>query len=166
MRVNLSATFVHSVKPPERGQVDYWDGRLTGFGLRVSEGGTRSWFAFYRGQDGRNRRMKIGNYPLLPLADARQKAKRILRQASDGDDPAHDKRVSRTADTFGDLADAYLEEHAKKKKRTWAEDERIIERELKRPWANRRAGEITRRDLKELLNRIIDRGSAVMANRT
>jgi hypothetical protein len=41
-----------------------------------------------------------------------------------------------------------LEKHAKKKKRTWREDERVIKRELKPAWGSRKAVEITRRDVK------------------
>ena len=41
--VKLTAPSIKSLPIPERGQVDYWDETLHGFGCRVSEGGVRSW---------------------------------------------------------------------------------------------------------------------------
>ena len=165
MKTNLTATFVEKVAPPARGQQDIYDGKESGLILRVSDSGRKTWCVFYRHQ-GRNRRLTLGTYPVLSLADARELARKHLRDAAYGEDPAGAKQEQRDADSFGDLADVYLERHAKKNKRTWPEDERIIERELKPAWANRKAGEITRRDVKSLLDGIVRRGSPIAANRT
>ena len=35
-------------KPPALGQVDYWDTKVTGLGLRVSQGGKKTWNVWYR----------------------------------------------------------------------------------------------------------------------
>ena len=56
----------------------------------------------------------------------------------------------RIADTFGELAAVYLEKHAKRRKRTWREDERILQRELLPRWRNRKAKGISRRDVREV----------------
>lgn len=45
-------------------------------------------------------------------------------------DPAVEKRTARTAETFGNFAEDYLERHAKAKKRSWKEDDRILKAEL------------------------------------
>jgi Arm DNA-binding domain len=70
MRVPLTKLFVASVKPPSEGQIDYWDTHVSGFGVRVSAGGQKSWVAIYR-HNGRLRRMTLGRYPTLSFADAR-----------------------------------------------------------------------------------------------
>lgn len=164
MRVKLTAQFVESIKAPERGQIDYWDARTPGLGLRVSQGGKRTWTLFYR-VSGRMRRLTIGPYPVIGLADARQLASASLREVHHGSDPADAKRAARAADTFGELAALYLERHAKVEKRSWPEDERIIDHELLPPWKNRKAGEIKRADAIDLLDRIVERGAPVQANR-
>lgn len=164
MKMSLTAAFVDAVKPPERGQMDYWDQRLSGFGLRVSEGGRKSWVCFYR-HSGQMRRFTLGSYPTLSLADARQLARSALRDAQHGLDPARMKQETRSADSFGELASLYLERHAKINKRSWPEDERILNRELLPAWKNRKAGEIVRKDVIALLDRIVERGAGVMANR-
>ncbi len=164
MSVKLTAQFVESVKAPERGQKDYWDERTPGLGLRVSQGGKRAWTVLYR-IGGRMRRLTLGPYPSLSLADARRMAATSLREVHHGNDPATAKQEARAADTFGELAELYLERHAKVEKRSWPEDERIIERELNPAWKNRKATEIKRADVIALLDQIVERDAPVMANR-
>jgi integrase len=166
MRVKLTAAFIESVKAPERGQLDHWDARTPGLGLRVSQGGKKTWNLFYRNGERRMRRMVLGTYPTLSLADARGRAASELREVQLGNDPAEAKRDARAADTFGDLAALYLEKHAKVRKRTWARDEYLCDRELLPTWRNRKAGDISRKDVIALLDRIVERGVSVYANRT
>src|SRR5690348_1865050 len=98
---------------PETGQVDYWDKKLPGFGMRVSVGGARTWVVMYR-YNGVKRRMKLGNHPLKCLADARDDARKALDKAEDGRDPATEKRrLTARAQTVEELARLYIEEHAK-----------------------------------------------------
>ena len=63
------------------------------------------------------------------------------------------------------MASLYLERHAKVEKRSWPEDERIIDRELNPSWKHRKAREIERADTIALLDQIVERGAPVMANR-
>src|SRR6185503_11208217 len=66
MRVPLTKLFVDSVEPPHKGQIDYWDTHASGFGLRVSAAGQKSWVAMYR-HNARLRRMTLGAYPTSAL---------------------------------------------------------------------------------------------------
>ena len=45
--VKLTARSVARLKPPDVGQIDYFDDSLPGFGLRVSAGGRRAWVLLY-----------------------------------------------------------------------------------------------------------------------
>jgi integrase len=164
MRKALTAAFVESVKPQEK-RIDYWDAKLAGFGLRVTQTGAKTWCALYRHR-GRIRRLTIGSYPILGLADAREIARRALRDAQLGLDPAAARGQARDADSFGELAALYLERHSKVNKRSWHEDERIMNRDLLPAWGNRKAAEIMRKDVIKLLDGIVERGAGVMANRT
>ena len=65
---------------PRSVQYTLWDG-VTGFGLRVSPGGTKSWTVVY-GRD--RRRVTIGRYPLVDLRTARDEAKKLLAGISLG----------------------------------------------------------------------------------
>ncbi len=165
MRVPLTKLFVDSVKPPHQGQIDYWDTHASGFGLRVSAAGQKSWVTIYR-HNGRLRRMTLGAYPTLSLADARRLARAALRDAAHGADPAGEKQAQRRAESFGQLAELYLEKHAKVLKRSWREDERTMNRELLPRWKNWKAIEIKRKHVIAMLDEIAGRGSGIMANRT
>ena len=163
--VNFTARYVDAIQPPDRGQCDYWDPTLPGFGLRVSFGGKKVWVVRYRVHR-RLRRMTLGAYSVLGLADARQRAKAALLQVSSGSDPASAKRASRTAETFGDLAHEYIERHAKLKKKSWKEDQRTLNAELLPQWKHLALKELKRRDIRDLVYRIAERPAPIMANRT
>jgi len=53
--------------------VDYFDSKPPSLGLRVTPYGCKTWFIMYR-SNGRLRRLTLGTYPVLSLADARQHA--------------------------------------------------------------------------------------------
>jgi integrase len=150
---------------PEAGRVEYFDKSTPSFGLRVTSSGHRSWICLYR-YKGEKRRYTIGTYPQLGLADARETAKEILRRAAKGEDPATEKKRERKAETFRELATLYLELHAKAKKRTWRADHNIVHKDLIARFGSRKAGEITRRDVLDMLKAIKARGAPIQANRT
>ena len=75
----LTDLMIKNLKPPARGQQTTWDTQLTGFGVRVSQGGSKT-FVVMHGQ--RRKRVTIGRYPLVPLAEARKKARQILLVAT------------------------------------------------------------------------------------
>lgn len=136
----------------------FWDHVLPGFGVRVTQNGKKTFVVRYR-LNGKRPRVTIGSYPAFGLADARARARAILLQVGTGEDPSR-------AESFAELADLYLERHAKPKKRSWRYDERQLKRDLLPAWGKRKAAEIRRSDVHEILDGILDRGSPAMANRT
>ena len=163
-RCKLTDRVVQALKPPAEGQRDYFDEGLAGFGVRVSVGGKKSFILMYR-VGRRLRRFTLGRYPHLSLADARDKAREALQKVARGGDPMVEKIEDRQAETFKELAEEYLSKHASKK-RSGSEDERILRRELLPRLGPLRAKSITRRQVREVLDKIADRGAGVMANRT
>ena len=131
----------------------------------MSQGGHKSWIVTYR-HAGRFRRLTIGPYPRLSLADARKEASKALHAAAQGRDPAEEKQVVRLEESFDELAHEYMEKHAKVHKRSWQEDERILKRELLPRWRRVKAKSITRRHVRRILDGIMERGSPIQANRT
>lgn len=78
--MRLTDIRIKSLKVPETGQKTYFDDSLRGFGVRVSQGGAKSFVVMY----GKKRQLKtLGRYPDLSLADARKEAKRIQVEAFD-----------------------------------------------------------------------------------
>ena len=94
---------------------EIWDEYLPGFGLRI--GKKRKTFFVMTRIDGRQRRITVGNAAVLSLADARDRARQILRDAAKGIDPQEaEKIMQREAararrDTFACVAGDYMTEH-------------------------------------------------------
>jgi integrase len=164
-RIKFTESEVANAKAPTSGRLELWDEALPGFGLRVSGTGRKTWQLMYRAA-GRKRRMTLGRYPALSLEIARDAAEDALREVAGGRDPAAE-RASMTggALTFEAFAKAYVERYAKANKHSWAEDARMIERDLLPAWRRRPAETITRRDVIELLERKLQRGHPYAANR-
>lgn len=160
--VNLTAAFVEKVKPKEK-RIDYFDTSLPGFSLRVSEKGIKSWCVSYR-FGGKWTRYTFASFPVIRLAEARQTAADALHDVAHGINPATKKKVERNSETFDYLAAEYLERHAKPKKKSWEEDERIINTDLLPVFGGTRAKDITRRDVRALLDRKATT-APIMANR-
>ena len=154
---------ITSLKTPTKGQIDYFDKDLSGFALRVSYGGTRTWFLKYV-SGGVQCRMTIGKYPIIGLADARKNALALKHDIASGINPALALKLDRKALTFLGLAEIYIERHAKVKKRSWRGDQRILMKYCA-PWHRRKAADVTRADVVELLHDISGGGAGIMANR-
>ncbi len=71
--MSLTDLQIKKLKAPEKGQKTYFDKSLRGFGVRVSQGGTKT-FIVLQGKD--RKRRTIGRYPDMSLSEARIIAKR------------------------------------------------------------------------------------------
>ncbi len=93
---------------------EVWDEYLPGFGLRI--GKKRKTFFVMTRIDGKQRRITVGNAAILSLADARDKARGIMRNAARGIDPQEAERVAKREtllarrDTFRVVSEAYMTE--------------------------------------------------------
>jgi hypothetical protein len=165
-RIKFTDRSLKAIKAPQRPkQLDYFDDSLPGFGLRVSYNGRKSWVVLYR-CNGVKGRLTLGRFDVLPLADAREKARDALKAAGEGNDPATRKHRDREAPTFNQLADRYIEEYAKPRKRTWQKDQRLLENNLIPALGRQKAHTITRADLRAELTKVKNRPAPVEANRT
>ena len=163
-RKKFTARSIAAIKAPEQGQIDWWDSSFPGFGMRVSFGGRKVWQVMYR-HGNRKRRMKLGPYPALSLADARELAIAALRDAALGKDPAAAKKAERMAGTFKELASEYMEQYAKKEKRSWKKDQSMLDHDILPAIGTLKAKDVTRLDIIRLLDSTKNRGAPVMANR-
>jgi integrase len=157
---------IQNLKPKTQ-RYEEWEGN--GFGVRVTPRGIKSFVYLYR-FDGKPRRLTLGTYPKMTLADAHQAHADAMKKLEQGIDPGAEtvaeRKEERKAPTVATLADEYLEKWAKPRKRSWREDKRILDKDVTPSWGRRKAREITRRDVIRLLDGIVDRGAGIMANRT
>lgn len=166
--------YISNLKPKEK---MYQVRESKGFGVRVLPSGHKIWIFIYT-FDGKRRQMNLGSYPATSLADASSKhaaAYSILHDRLNPRDPQEerDKKLNaerlareehRLAPTVSKLITEYITKHAKSSKKTWKDDERILNKDALVAWGNRKAVDIRKRDVVLLLESIVDRGSPGSAN--
>jgi hypothetical protein len=156
---------IRSLKPMAGHQYDAHDTKMRGFSVRVSPGGTISFFIWYRvGRKGR--RYTLGKFPTIKLAEAREQARLALQRVAQGKDPAAEKQMPRTIygeRLFSVLVTEFIEDHVNRNTRSWRETERILAREFA-IWSKWPIDDISRRDVSGILSAIVKRGSPSSAN--
>jgi integrase len=87
-----------------------FDDDIAGFGLRIREGGSRTWIYKYR-VGTKQRSITLGSATAVPLALARENAGQLEAKVRLGGDPAAAKQVARTEaeNTVGALIEQYLD---------------------------------------------------------
>jgi integrase len=159
----LTDVGVKRQRPPDKGQVDYFDTVVPGLVLRISYGGTKTWRAlYYRG--GKPRYAPIGRYPIFSLSDARSKARVMLQAAAEGKDPKSARSIE--GNTIDRVVDDFIERYAKPRNRSWKETQRLLQRELVANLSGRAITTITRHDILNILDTAIAREAPILANRT
>ncbi len=156
---------------PELKRYEIAESNGRGFRIRVFPSGKKSFVWRYKYQ-GRSRVLVLGQYPEeISLSKAHSLHAEYVRQLKEeGKDPGAikiaKKEADRAAETVKELSQQYISRHAKKLKKSWEEDQRMLDKDVLPVWGHIKAKDIHRRDVIALLDGIVDRGSPVMANRT
>ena len=166
--MKLKAATVEAMQATDRRQ-EIPDDLCTGLYLVVQPTGKKSWQVRYR-HGGVHRRMTLAPYPVLSLAEARQRAREVMAAASEGRDPAEEVKAAKAPkpeddrDKVAVLVAQYDRRHLSKLK-----SGEMVRRELDRfvvaKWGERDIHDITKRDIIDLLDGIVDSGRVTTANR-
>ena len=119
-------------KPKAAARTEYFDRKVRGLALRVTPAGAKTWTFVYRTHGTPSQWVRLGTYPAVKLAEARQLAL-TQRHAVDveGRDPAAERRAPAPslphAFTFADFVPVYVA-FQKGRKRTWADDAAKIDK--------------------------------------
>lgn len=126
MQKALTDKTIEALKPgPKRYDVN--DLRCPGLQLRVSPSGRKVFYAKFR-YGLKQKHPKLGTYPRMSLATAREKANDWLRQVDEGIDPT--KRRRATDMKVEIICREFIRLHAQPRNKSWREAERILEREF------------------------------------
>lgn len=161
MRKALTAKTIEALKPSTR-RYDVHDVLCPGLSVRVGKQGQKTFTVKYR-YGLKQRRLRLGVYPRISLAQAREKALEALRNVDEGTDPAALRRqLSTRVET---VCEDFIRQYARPRNSSWREAERILQRELVAGYGQRDIRDIKRADVIELMDAAIERGSAYQANR-
>jgi hypothetical protein len=148
----LTDLAVRKAKPEPKAYL-VWDSKQPNLALRIQPTGRKTWYCIYS-RSGRSRWLSLGNAAAVGLADARTMAGEAILKVAKGGDPAADKRAERGIGSFGELQARYLEEHAKKRNRSWAQADALIRKHVMPCWGKLPAKSISRADAKALMSKI------------
>jgi integrase len=148
----LQELTVQKAKPEQRTYL-IWDAKQSHLVLQVQPTGAKAWKCIFS-RHGRPRWLHLGDAGAIGLADARTMAAEAMLAVARGKDPAAEKKAERGAGTFAELAERYLEQHAKKHNKSWRQGEALVSRYVTPRWGKLQASAITRGDVKALITSI------------
>jgi integrase len=152
------------------------DGKVSGLYLVLQPSGARSWAVRFR-VAGQPRKLTLGPYPAMDLANARRRAQEALGELAGGRDPAAAKKAARAAvraerdaedNRLDRVAASYLDRYVKREVgAAWGKEiERLFRIEILPKLGAKHIGAVKKSDVLDLLDAIVDRGSPITANRT
>jgi integrase len=148
----LTELSVRKLKPKAEAYL-VWDIHQHGLAVRVQPTGAKAWKAIYS-YHGRPRWLHLGDAGAIGLADARTLTAEAVLAVARGKDPAAEKRAERGAGTFADLHAKYLDLHARKRNKSWAQAAALVRRYLLPRWGKLQAASLTRADVRGMMARI------------
>lgn len=149
MKANAALTDINvrSLKAPDKGQKFYADAATPGFGVRVSQGGTKTFVLMY-GEP--RRRLTIGRFPTISLAEARKIAKDRLAEATLN-------KFRATPITFEEAKKAFLEHSRRKNRPRTVEEYTWLMQNF--TFGRRQVSDISRSDVSAIINKLAERPS-------
>ncbi|MEI6209824.1 MAG: integrase arm-type DNA-binding domain-containing protein [Desulfuromonadales bacterium] len=149
----------------------------------ATKGPWRYWYYIYISpESGKKCYKSLGSYPDMGLAAARDAVTLLAGEVANLVDPrAKDRRemesrINADAEkrqqieteekniTVNKLVSEYLSKHAELKKTSWKEDARILNKDVVPVWGDKKAKDITRRDVMDLLEGMHGRGDGIITN--
>jgi len=155
---------------PAQARYTLFDTEISGFGLRVSPTGQKSWIYEYRAGEGGRRapkkRVTIGSSKRFTPEEARAEVQRLRSMVNMGADPQAQKEQQRKALTVAELAEMFLWEHvgAKRKAGTKTSYDGVMRVWIVPALGAKKAKDVKRADVARLHLKM--RETPAQANRT
>lgn len=150
-------------------RIDYFDETLRGFGVRIS-GTVKTYFLMHGPAEARVR-TGLGRADVVRLADAREAAKKLLAaqtlsvQLTTTRDEPKIEAVAEIGTRLEWIVVSFLDRWEKPRNRSWRDTDRIFALHVIPKWQGRQLATLTRKEIIEHLNSIVDDGAPIGANR-
>jgi integrase len=153
-RKSLTDKGVAALKP-RSARYSHSDPQLTGHYIRVTPNNAKSYACVARNPDGKQVWTTIGDCAVMPIEEARGRAREYLQRVRDGL-PA----IAPKGETFGAVAANWIKRVVDPKAfRSGKEIKRVLERHILPAWRDREFTAIKRSDVATLLDTIEDRSA-------
>lgn len=140
-----------------------------GLSFRITSKGTACWILRYR-IGGRQKALYLGQYPEIPLSEARRLALSARGRVMQGEDVARTKKLEKgeraSAGTVQELADEYATRVLDREYKVPGPWRKLIERNIVPSLGKLLVREVTDRDIIACIDKVTDRGARSEANHT
>jgi integrase len=168
---NLTDRTLKSLKRASHGKhYDEMDSTVSGFGVRVSDTGRRTFMLLTRYPGSKHpTRRALGEYGVMTLAEAREKAADWKKLIKRGINPAAEEERQRLAEerkqenSFAAVAEQFIAHIHRQKLRSAPVMERELRDKFVKKWGSRPVTEIAADDVKRIIREAVDRGSTYQA---
>lgn len=169
----LTNQFLERMPPPKTGRLEVGEDLCPGLILRVSDHGAKSFSVIYRvlGEGGstesgkhlagKQHRITLGRWPVVSLADARERARAILAKAGAGADPRAELASSvreRRANTFSAVVERHIKQDAARTISSWQNVERVLRLHVVPRLGEMPMADIRRADVHEIIDDLVISG--------
>lgn len=162
--VRIKEQVIRGLDAPAKGNRIIYDDKLSGFGVRVTSAGRKSFVLNYYFK-GRERRITIGAYPEWTAQAARKRAEEFRLQIANGVDPLEQRQAAFAAPTMRDLFARYDSEYLPRLAPRSAADIRSMFAKIILPRIGaKKVEDVTFTDC-EALHRFVSKDRPVRANR-
>ncbi|WP_246594653.1 tyrosine-type recombinase/integrase [Mameliella sediminis] len=161
MKRKLTTKFIEGQKPDPSKRLDFRDELMPGLVLRISTSGTKT-FCLHKRIKGKMRRLTIGRFPIISLADARKRVQQVLYEIESGRFEERTGVEVETKPTLGDVIPDYIEKYAKVHNRDWKRKDALLAKFT--TLHGKRIDEIKRADVVKACD-VIHKSAPVSANR-
>lgn len=163
MKRKLTTKFIEGQKPDPSKRLDFRDELMPGLVLRISPSGTKT-FCLHKRINGKMRRLTLGRFGVVSLAEARERVRQVLYEIETGrfEDQTGIEVETKPTPTLGDVIPDYIEKHAKVHNRDWKNKARLLDKFTS--LNGKRIDEIKRADVVKACD-VIHKSAPVSANR-
>jgi integrase len=160
----LNDLTLRTLNVPAGQRVEIWDQKLPGFGLRAGNR-SKTFILVYR-QGEASRRMTIGRYPALSLAEARTKALAALGKLANKEDPQPATVPPREVVEFSAVVEDFLKRYAAEHTRasSQAQSARVLRGHFGKTLHRRDIAAITKQDVQAVLDGLVESERPIAAN--
>lgn len=166
-KIILTDSYIRGLESPEKRQ-EFYDKHTSGLAIRVSPSGRKSFVYRYRFGDN-VKRITIGPYPKLRLAQARKIVSAIAVKLHKGIDPLKERKTNKHKPkelTVSELADVFIQKHLPNLSDTTQADYKRRIKIIKNAIGDINAKELSRIDIISFLEDILEKNDApIQSNR-
>lgn len=163
-RVTFNKGVLDRLPVPESGRTYVYDAKVRGLAICITSTGSKVFYLYCR-MDRKPTRYRIGAWPDITVAQARDIATQRLAEVVDGRNPHRERIVKRHQLTLTKLFHRWVAEHAKVRVKSWRVDDSRFRNYVEPEFGDRAIESIESEELLTWHRRIGEQHGRVIANR-